>query len=105
MKIWRIQNKDGIGPYSVATTEKSPAVNEMQNNHNMKLDVYPSTYSDIGIKRCPSKRELHGFINESQMRNWFSEDDFQVLSEDGFEVVVMDGEITAVGRNQVLFHV
>ena len=103
MKIWRVQNKNGRGPYWVPTTKKSSAVTAMQENHNVNLDKYPTAIMDSGIRRSASEGELYGFINEAQLRNWFSDTDLQVLAEDKFEVVIVDGEITAMGSHQLLF--
>lgn len=107
MIVLRIQNDKGIGPYFTSRSIKSMLISNMQDAHNAEWSEDPTTYPppnmDDGILRNPLITERHGFIHPAQLYNWFSDSEIVMLEENGFHVVQLDVEITAIGKKQVLY--
>ena len=95
MRIFRVQDKNGFGPY--LTTEWLAA------KHNADFSLWPPPHLNYDFGRSIKSFEKCGFINEAQLHNWFSDDELKQLSNKGFMPVVVEGKITAMSENQVLF--
>lgn len=94
MKVLRIQNEFGDGPFR---RFRSDELNDL-------LDfTAPTPYSDNGIRRVPKDNEYCGFLNEAQLFNWFDEETLIAIEHYGFYLIQLDVEITAIGSHQVLF--
>ena len=95
MRVFRVQNKNGVGPYLTAKW--------LATKHDADFNLWPTPYRDRTFGRDIKPSERCGFINEAQLHNWFSDDELRQLSNEGFIPVVVEGEITAMSENQILF--
>lgn len=105
MRILRVQNEQQNGPYYTNRNKKADIICQMQDQHNAQHSVncYPPTQMDKSILRRMKSEERCGFLNESQLYNWFSNKELKLLKENGFLVVEVFGEITIIGSHQILF--
>jgi len=103
MKILRVQDASGKGPYWCSRNAKSQAVCDMQDKHGRSPNTHPSTQQDPGIDRYQEHDEHCGFLNRKQLYNWFTDDELSILAESGFHTVEVEGKITGIGKYQVLF--
>ena len=98
--IYRIENKDGIGPYKESMGfEDDHPVYKMALDHNR----LPTSSGDKGIERVAKGFEYFGFKSMKQLEKWFSKNEIEMLKTYGFHIVEMYGHVTAVGEYQVLF--
>ena len=99
MYIWRVENEDKCGCYSIHDIE----LEDMYIKHSIDYEKYPRPKEDIGINRDINSDEICGFKTQEQALNWFDEEDLKLLSELGFTLkkVYVD-KITAIGEKQVL---
>jgi len=98
MKVLRVQNENGNGPYI-----DSPQELQTQLNHVAASSKLPVPDEDCGIDRMPKQNEHCGFSNQEQLEYWFDDDELELLESYGYYIVELDAEITAVGECQVLF--
>ncbi len=96
MMALRVQNKDGAGPYA-----DSPQ--ELFRQLNTDTAELPTPEYDIGIERFPYNNEYCGFNSQKQLKNWFDNDELELLESYGYYVVELDVTITAYGERQILF--
>jgi hypothetical protein len=91
--VYRVQNKDGMGPYNCGChpdPRSSP--------------TKPTPQNDIGILRRPEySEEFCGFQSLQSLLDWFPDPILVILHEKGFFICVIEAEITAWGQYQVLF--
>lgn len=95
-KVYRIENDDGIGPYSVDETVDLIGDHKYSNGH-------PVPKKDKGIQRPQEPEERCGFLSMKQLKSWFSESEIVNLRDLGFFITELTGKITAIGEKQVLF--
>lgn len=102
--ILRVEHKDNHrGPYRDGHNGE---VKEITNNHCFDLDLYPVPEDDIGIDRNPDPWELCGFKNVKQLREWFTNEELEILKRNDFivrKLSLKDVKVTAVGERQLLF--
>ena len=108
MRVFRIQNEDGYGPYTcLFNFDFVKELKDMYNKHSVNntsnsfRDLWPTAYADcqegwLKDHRC-------GFINEAQLFNWFSEEELKMLKSHGFDLVILDKEVVSIGKNQIVF--
>lgn len=96
MKIWRVENIDGIGCYRNRNTK------EILHRHITSRET-PNPYEDIGINRSLKKNEICGFLNIEQARKWFNKIELIALKKIGYSLKQIEVlKITAIGKTQVL---
>ncbi len=105
MKVFRIQNEDGYGPYVSRFTLPIPEIDIMCNKHagDAYFDsaLWPTSFTECTRERGEDYR--CGFINEAQLFNWFSEEEIEMLRRNGYDIVALDKEVTVIGKNQIVF--
>ena len=97
--IYRVQNDEGWGCYHNGGAKKNELYHEDEPNH-------PHPLYDIGIKRYPRSGERHGFESVEKAYKWFTEEEFERMHDNGYELVridIEDIEIQAIGECQLLF--
>jgi len=95
--IWRVENRDGYGPYMGGTEE------DWASEHHSVDTGRPTPSSDNGIGRSPDYTEICGFISIHDVKKWFKKEELLNLYACGFRLKrVPVSEITAVGEKQVL---
>lgn len=94
-KVYRIQNKDGKGPY-VYTVNRSW---ETKNHNNNSLTPSPK---EDGIFDFTFKYKF-GFTTLIQLHNWFSDKELDNLSNSGFTVHEIKAEKIIEGNKQIAF--
>ena len=103
MRIYRVENKQGTGPYTSSYLD-DPILGEMLNKHNEDLGQFPCRTEDFGIYIDST---LHfGFDSIAATIRWFG-GHFDALTEAGYHVSeyeVDDGSVL-VGKSgrQVVF--
>lgn len=96
IKIWRVEDKDGIGCYQ----GHLPELERMYKKHNK---INPLPFKDKGIRREPRENEICGFINKEQAFKWFNKYELKNLKNLGFDLKeIKVAKITAIGERQVL---
>lgn len=102
MRVYRVQNADSYGPYH----GNCLGCGNMYKKH-ADHTLWPPPHRDASTVSCPPKnvKERHGFINEAQLYNWFSEEEFRIFADNGYHVVVLNVEVLVIMANQVLFNV
>lgn len=102
MKIWRVEDKNGIGCYQHITDHPHHYDIIIDHTENTPKD-HPTPINDKGIGRFIDDDEICGFLNKEQAVKWFSERDLKELREAGFELKEVEVEkITAIGEKQIL---
>ena len=100
MKIFRIQNSAGIGPYGGA----SPWSKWQTDSH--EWPVHPSPREDLGIERFPEHCiEFCGFDSITKLIAWFDASERAALASMGFfiyEFTINKKHVT-FGEKQCLF--
>jgi len=104
-KIWRVQNKNGDGPYHAIDNNNQYAkqwwASSLTKHGNN--NCHPSPMFDAGINRSVNFKEICGFKTEEQARKWFSKEELQWLESFGFYLQEIEVDvITAIGEYQVL---
>lgn len=100
VKIWRVENNDGIGCY---TFGHMPFIRRMIKRHNKNSIYNPLPCEDIGIERDTEENEICGFMDKLQALSWFNRYELKNLKVLGFELKeVKVTYITARGQRQVL---
>ena len=99
-KIWRVENREGRGPY---------VFNEEMFDYEGPLDIHnkfnghPAPLEDKGIERNVLPHEVCGFKTLNQAHAWFSEEDIIWMEQFGFYLKQIDVKsISAEGQYQVL---
>lgn len=99
IKIYRIENKFGKGPYS----RNEFLINDFIAEHDDDYISHPNPCNDPKIGRYPEHDEICGFINKEQMLMWFTRSQLNSLLKIGFKIKHMVvSSITAYGKFQVL---
>ena len=93
--IFRIQNKNGNGPY--VNQNLSCLANDTS------CSGHPAPYADEGIDRLAMYKERCGFHSIQQLKEWFNVQTLFELKKHGFDIVEVQGKITARGKKQILF--
>jgi hypothetical protein len=97
-RVWRVQNKDGDGPYY----DDSVEIDRILKSH-YDTKRYPSPIRDKKIRRYMQTAEICAFLNLEQVYNWFSKDELDALSYCGYELKrILVRKITAIGEKQIL---
>lgn len=104
MKVWRVQNLHGQGPYigfneSWTTKEHIPP-----NNPDPSEDQFLS-YFWRNLSHNVRKFYLCGFDSIESLNNWFSKQELTNLETMGFFVTVLDipDELVVNGDKQIIF--
>lgn len=98
--IWRIENKEGIGPYQ--GNIDSFELNEMMHSHN-RDDTKPVVCEDKGIMRYPEQDEICGFEDMHQVKSWFTREELIALYKGGYNLRRIEvSVITAQSSSQLL---
>ena len=100
--IYRVANKDGVGPY-----QNSDLLWSVLSSHNGYDKAgnphHPGPQQDEGIKRRPFENEFCGFATMEDLHSWFSDEELEVLEKHGYSIVQELGYVTAIGQAQILF--
>lgn len=111
MKAYRVQDENGYGPYTayydnelcdVLMPDVPLLLCKMFSEHDENYHLWPTAYQD-NLEYYVGHDERHGFISEAQLYNWFTEANIKELASIGFCIVVLDVEILAIGKNQIIF--
>ena len=97
MKIYRVQDSSGSGPYRESMMA---GLFDMIKKHNNP--THPCPVHDIGIERFIQPDEFCGFQALFQLRMWF-EGFEKILDEHLFRILTFEAAPTAIGEYQVLF--
>lgn len=108
MKIWRVEDANGFGPYTSKNNEDlSWDLKIAHSSANEHPGPESDGFNDIlwADTRYKWKNLLFGFLSEGEAYEWFF-DFWQQLLDNGFKVVQYDAEMYWIGRSgkQVLFH-
>lgn len=101
-KILRVEDKEGYGCYC----NDGMYLNNLEHHND---DVYspsghPHPLKDLGIERRTKLGERHGFLDIEQAKEWFTLEEFERLSKNGYELKELEvKKITAIGNKQILF--
>lgn len=106
MLVYRIENKNKIGPY-----QGDSGYNWFTTNHTDDPINHPSPPDDIGLKHLLSDlpyqpcRYKFGFKNVKQLKSWFTKEERRNLFRLGFKIVKIKISMDKViiGDKQVLF--
>ena len=97
MTFFRVQNKQGNGPYKGC----NESLQFLHHHNNSKL--HPMPLHDEGIDRFIEPDEICAFESPEQLKQWFTDKELKTLKEEwGFEVVSVSGTLRAKGKYQVL---
>jgi hypothetical protein len=100
IKIWRVEDKTGLGCYRVASI---PFIRDLIDRHDRTTEKHPTPSCDYGIERNLRPGEICGFINKEQALIWFDKEELKELAGLGFYLKEVEvKEITARGEKQVL---
>jgi len=112
IKIWRLENKAGIGCYRALSIEGlKKEIGEfgilfltmLLYRHDKTYEEHPTPSCDFGIERDIYPEEICGFLNKEQGEKWFNKNELEDLEKIGFKLKEIEvKKITAIGRNQVL---
>jgi hypothetical protein len=92
--VYRVQNRNGKGPYT----------SDFLNDGNSEwVKTHPSPVTDEGIKRFPKYTEYCGFDSLDDLLNWFKIDTLIKLTRHGYQICMVEANVTAKGQFQVLF--
>lgn len=100
MKVYRVQNKEGRGPYSIRGWEDS--------NHND--EQHPTPLHDFPLWPYRHRQDIEappnikfGFSSLEQLRKWFSDRELTKLKKYGFDIVEIEAEVLYQSDKQVAF--
>lgn len=100
--VWRVENNQGLGPYSVR-----PGVYELSEEVCERLHSHPTPELDFGKIWWDTPTELYvfGFKSIYQLRRWFTSADLEELFKLGYRVVKyrVAKELVIFGTRQVAF--
>lgn len=101
--IFRVQNAEGKGPYSLGG--ESWDILEKHNDPDVPdgRKTHPAPCDDPGILRWMEKSEYCGFESLEALVEWFSGEELALLEILGFTIVPVRGRITSMGQKQLLF--
>lgn len=101
--IYRVQNNNGEGPY--AADDESTERQDMINRHENSATIHPSPENDDDISRSMTdSAEKCGFDSMIQLRDWFSQEELDMLEDDDFFVFeIHNAHITAKSIHQILY--
>lgn len=99
MRVYRVENCDGRGPYTSGRD-----LREMTVSHNSNLAAYPVFYRDINIDYSEARKCHCGFISINQLLQWF-DGFYTLLSNNGFKVTIweVEEEFVKIGKKQLCF--
>ena len=97
MKVWRIENKEGDGPYSMMRDNENL---DFLFRHNNNLDRWPPPTDDDIDEIRPE--EVFGFASQESLYLWFG-DDLERLEENGFYITCYESNYVRHGFKQVVF--
>ena len=90
IKIWRMENEDGIGPFRGGNYEVSQILN------------YDNPECCIDCKHTIQDNEKVGCISLYQLKKWFT--NYSILKKNGFKIIRKEcNKIVAKGEYQVIF--
>lgn len=101
--VWRIQNKEGRGPYTSGASGWQCRPHSPQNG-------CPGPYDDAGLAAFWSKVEgwreyRFGFASLEMLSEWFTPIEIRNLKVQGFEIVELQASEVHFGTHQVLYKV
>jgi len=110
IKIIRIENKQGEGPYLNKHTHKNRAWKKQWMESTHTDSSHPEPFDDEGLIKHMENPEfflndyLCAFKNKTQMKKWFSKKEINNLKNLGFEPVEysVSLEDVLIGTHQVL---
>lgn len=93
---YRIENKEGEGPYQSKTTTprlmewRSSKRNQYEAERNYGMShLHPTAENDPHLKDYVlASTGLFGFNSLDQMKKWFTPEDLQLLADEGFSIAV-----------------
>lgn len=96
MIVWRVENKEGFGPYQ--------ALDDYGWDHQNQ-DHQPRPWDDLDFDGHEIRDYRFGFSSQEQMQAWFGDKDRAFLASHGFELVLYDVPPDAIltGEKQVAF--
>lgn len=101
MKIWRVEDIEGLGCYRHEAGEVADYFIE-KHDKDIKGN-HPTPELDIGIKRKMKSKEICGFKTLRQAKKWFTREDLTILKHFEFKLKkIKVSKITAIGKRQVL---
>lgn len=97
MVVYRVQNKEGYGPYVNAT---HPNCEQVLQRHGADYCKWPIPDMDgLDIR----ENRFCCFVSLRQLHNWFSTDDLDLLSEAGYEIELFEADVCGVSDKQALY--
>lgn len=104
VKIYRVEGRDGNGPYSGVTTNSHNLQKKLR-KHNSQTGR-PSPHLD-GIQRCseyPMHEYYFGFTHVDKLKEWFK-GSRTALRQDGYKMAVYEVDVSDVlfGKKQAAF--
>jgi len=103
-EIYRIQDKDGNGPYYQMSGHHSGQIRDELKKilgEHSSSNGHPTAFNEF--LRCSKKEEKFGFFSMDQLTLWFSNQEIKALEHLGFNIHIVYGKITELGEKQVLF--
>ena len=94
--LYRIQDEEGHGPYRHLFF-----VDGLLSHHTHP--EFPSPQRDSGIRRYIQPNEFCAFASLDSLCQWFTGEELYYLEAAGYQIVPVEGNITARGEKQVLF--
>lgn len=106
--VYRIENKDGYGPYT--SMECFPALRKMRDKHNANLNRWPTACSTYILNALVRAKLAFsdcccGFTSLRQLTEWFDSDDLGVLFDCNFRLAMYEVESAFIvyTEEQILF--
>ena len=100
MKVYRVENKQHRGPYQPGITEKWMDEKPYHNKETFMVEFGVEFLND----RQPGEMFYCGFLDLSQLCNWFSFSELAKLRKLGFIVRIVDAHrIIHSSENQTVF--
>lgn len=102
MIIYRVENKDGDGPYIKGFTL-------MWDNSRQSRETNPSPQEDPTLANAIASQGINvsqfrfGFKTLEQLEQWFSAEELARLKALGFEVKQVQAQLVIEGDSQILF--
>lgn len=107
MKVWRLESKDGAGPYVMANSFLDKKIDDkllmsilllMQQEHSFDKKNHPTPFRD-NLLPCRSKEHVFGCSSLNGLKQWFGKF-FYILLARGFVVRLYDTNDFHIGRSK-----
>lgn len=106
MKIYRVENDDGRGPYwDNPCVEFNDKLFKALSSHNEDDEKHPTPCYDCFSAPRLGPEIFCGFLSLQQVRDWFTKQERKLLRDDGFKFKAFDipKKFVWEGRKQCVF--